>query len=280
MDIGSKELWGKLRSKEIDINNKERFLSIVTKGFLYKLNQDLVLRGIPVPHYILNTGDDIMYLEVKGQDHSIEPQQVSNENFIYSQIPRCIIQPAGINIPTDQLTSPYSYGTFEVEDADMIYAFRAEFRRMPLNMTYSLKYYFDSFTDAMDITQQIITNLAFINNYNITYLGQRIPCSYNIPEDYQTEFMLEFDGITTDSKTRTISLELVVQTNMPVIHTGSLIPADAYIKQHTMKLDPDYISGDDYDLVSIRMSPSSGKEYSMGLNVYPKGEMKKGRNEA
>ena len=80
-------LWSKLRTGEIDANNQSLFLSILIKGLIYNLNDKISVRGKYVPHYILNTGDDIMYLEVKGQDHSIEPLEVSNEDYIYTMVP-------------------------------------------------------------------------------------------------------------------------------------------------------------------------------------------------
>lgn len=231
MDTETKSLWIAIQKGEVDINNQQLFFSIVAKGFIYKLNQNLKLRGINIPHYILNTGDDIMYLEVKGQDHSVEPIEVSNEDFIYSQIPRCMIQPTGMDIQMDQLSNPYSYGKFEIEHGDMIHSFRAEFRRIPVTYGFSLKYYLDNFTDSLDVIQQIISNLSFVNLFKVIYLGQQINCSYQIPDSYQTEHMVEFDGITTDSKYRTISLELAVSTNIPVIHKETVIPSDMIIKK-------------------------------------------------
>lgn len=268
MDENTRELWEKLKSRVIDFNRQQLFFSIVAKGFIYKLNQNLVLRDRFIPHYILNTGDDIMYLEVKGQDHSIEPIEVSNEKFVYSQIPRCMVQPNGINIPTDQLTTPYAHGNFQIEYMDMVYNFRAEFRRMPITYNFTLKYYFDNFIDTLDVIQQIITNLAFINRFDVVYLGQKIECSYKVPEDYQGEFMVEFDGITTDSKNRTISVELQVDTNMPVIYSDTLLPADAYIKDTVLNsADPEWI---------IRHMPEITPEHERlgirhGISLHPKG---------
>lgn len=233
MDNTLNELWNKLKSGEIDINNQQLFFSIIAKGFIYKLNENLKLHGLSIPHYILNTGDDIMYLEAKGQDYSVEPINVSNENFVYSQIPRCIVQPTGINLQLDQLTNPYARGFFEVEYEDMVYNFRADFRRIPLTYGFSLKYYFDNFIDSLDVIQQIISNLSFVNLFKVTYLGRQINCSYNISENYQTEYMVEFDGITTDSKNRTISLDIDVATNFPTIYNETIIPADMFIKQPT-----------------------------------------------
>ena len=224
-------LWNDVRKGVFDINNQQLFFSIVAKGFIYKLNQNLKLRGINIPHYILNTGDDIMYLEVKGQNHAIEPLEVSNENFVYSQVPRCMVQPTGINVQPDQLSNPYSHGKFEVEYNDMIYGLRAEFRRIPVTYGFSLKYYLDNFIDSLDVIQQILANLSFVNLFKVIYLGQQINCSYQIPDAYQTEYMMEFDGITTDSKFRTISLELEVSTNFPVLHAETVMPADMFIKK-------------------------------------------------
>lgn len=264
MDDNIKELWTKVKSGEFDINNQQLFFSIVAKGFIYKLNQNLKLRDKFIPHFILNTGDDILYLEVKGQDHSIEPVDVSNENFVYSQIPRCMVQPAGINIPTDQLTNPYAHGSFQVDDHDMTYTFRAEFRRIPIVYTFHLKYYFDSFTDSLDVVQQIISNLAFINRFNVSYLGQKIECSYNIPDSDEIEYMMEFDGITTDQKTRTLSIDLEVQTNMPVVYRETAIPANMVAKTFILgeKIDKSKVPGPEPEPDKIYMKP--------GFRLYPK----------
>ena len=232
----STQIWKDVRSGVLDINNQDLFFELVAKALLYDLNKKLSLRGKGIPHYILNTGDDIMYLEVKGQDHSIErPAQngvmpeVSNENYIYSIVPRCMVKPNGLNVPTDQLTSPYSYGNFEMENDDMIYTFHAEFRRMPVTIEYSLKYYLDSYTDAMSVIQQILTKLAFINNFQFSYLGNNIKATYKIPEAAETEYQMEFEGGTTDNRNRTIALDIQVDTNLPVVYAGTVIPGDKFI---------------------------------------------------
>lgn len=271
MNEDTYNVWTKVRTREIDINNQQLFFSIILKGFIYKINQELSLRDIKVPHYILNTGDDIMYLEVKGQDHSIERPMVSgqtpvvsNEDFIYSQVPRCMIQPKGVNIPTDQLSNPYSHGSFELEYDDMIYTFRAEFRRLPITYGVSLKYYFDSFTDMIDVAQQIIANLSFINRYNVVYLGRKIECSYNIPDSFDGEYMAEFDGITTDSKYRTLALDFDIQTNMPMIYSNTVIPMDAIITKTVLV----NASNPKYD--------EHGLPIDTGITVYPKGGIESG----
>ena len=223
-------IWNKLRTGEIDANDQQLFLSILLKGLVFNLNRDIKVRGVGVPHYILNTGDDINYLEIKGQDHSIEPLEVSNEDYMYSIIPRCMVQPAGLNILTDQLTSPYTHGNFEFEYDDTLYNFTAEFRRLPIKLSVTLKYILDNYTDSLQAIQQILTKCAFIKTFTFIYLGQTIKASYKIPDDYNTEMQMEFDGLAQDLKTRNIEVSLEVETNLPIIYPRTLCPSDAYVK--------------------------------------------------
>lgn len=206
----------KIVKGEIDVNNQELFMSTLFKALLHNLNHQMLLRDKNIPHFILNTGDDIMWLENKGQDNSKEPYQVSNEDYIYNSVPRCIVNLGGIEVLEDQITSPYSRGEFEISDDDIIQAFSAEFRRMPLKFSVTLKYYLDSFTDVLSVTQYIITKLLFIRTFKFDYLGQIIEASYKVPTSFDNEKNITFDGGTTEQKLRTIELTLEVETNMPV----------------------------------------------------------------
>ena len=98
------KIISQIRKGEIDINNQSLFLPIIIKGALVKLNEQICIRGEKIPHYIIHTGDDTMYLNVKGQDASIEPLEISNEDYVYSSVPRCLVSVSGLNIETDQLT--------------------------------------------------------------------------------------------------------------------------------------------------------------------------------
>jgi hypothetical protein len=206
----------KIVKGEIDVNNQELFMSSLFKALIYNLNHQMLLRDKSIPHFILNTGDDIMYLENKGQDNSKEPYQVSNEDYIYNSIPRCMINLGGIEVLEDQITSPYSRGEFEISTDDILQSFSAEFRRMPLKFSVTLKYYLDSFTDVLSVTQYIITKLLFIRTFKFDYLGQIIEASYKVPTSFDNEKNITFDGGTTEQKLRTIELTLDVETNMPV----------------------------------------------------------------
>lgn len=234
----AQELALKIRSGEVDCNNQSLFFSILTKGLLAEMRNNLSVRGIKIPHFIPNTGDETMMLEVKGQDHSKEPLETVNEDHIYTAVPRCAVEPKGINLITDQLTNPYANGQFQMEYMEGIYTFTSEFRRIPLNVKYSLQYVVDSYTDSLELVQQIITKLAFVRTFNITYMGQVIRCSYNIPEDFDTEHMIEFDETTQDDRRRKISLEITVETNIPAYNERTVMPSDQYIHDFEIGVNP------------------------------------------
>lgn len=246
--MNQKDIRKKIVCGEIDINSLENFFSKLIKGLMSDLVDSIKVRGKSVPHLILNTGDDIMYLEVKGQDMSIEPNEVSNEKFVYNYIPRGVVTPGGIDILTDQLTSPYTRGQFQFEYDGTLYTFTAEFRRMPLKVNTTIKYYLDNFTDTLELTQYIITHLNFIKNYQIIYMGQTIPCSYRFPENLEGEYNAEFDGLSQDSKYRTVEVQLEIETNIPVFYPRTAIESDLTI------------SGEYFYIVEIREDKGFGPE--------------------
>lgn len=231
------ELTNKIRRGEIDINNQSLFFSILIKGVLQQLKKDLKIRDIEIPHFILNTGDDTMYLGVKGQNQAIEPLQVSNEDYVYTIKPRCIVEPKGVNLVPDQLTSPYSKGVFQLDYDDQITSFTAEFRRYPLTMSFDLNYYLDSYTDSLELMQQVITKLAFIRTFSFVYMGQNIKASYVIPETMDTEYNIQIEGTTSDVKDRKISLSLTVETYLPVYDIRTVIQNDHFIREGVYKVN-------------------------------------------
>lgn len=219
----------KIRKGIIDINNQELFFSNLIKGLMLKLNEDISIRGIPVPHIIVHTGSDALYLENKGYNNSIEPTQISNEDYIYNISPRCIVNPGGIDLLLDQLTHPYTQGQLQYDSGEQVYNLCGEFRRLPLKLSVELKYFTDSYRDLLELVQQTLTKLAFIRTYNITYMGQTIACSYKIPEAFSGEHITELDGTTQDDKSHTLSLSIEVETNLPVYESKTIVNLDNYI---------------------------------------------------
>ena len=218
-----------IRQGVLDINVQELFMSTLIKGLLLNLNNSINIRGKAIPHYILHTGDDRMWIAAKGYDASIEPLTISNENNIYSIIPKCIVNPAGIDLDASQLTSPYSLGSLQYSvntgEESGIYTFSGEFRRVPLKLTTELKYYTDSYTDMLELIQCIIANLAFVRTFDIVYMGQKIKCSYKIPESFGEEHTMEIDGALSDNREHSLNLSIEVETNMPIFNNRTIMPA-------------------------------------------------------
>ena len=230
----------KIHQGVLDVNIQELFMSILIKGLLYNLNNDIKIRNISVPHFILHTGDDRMWLETKGYNASIEPNTISNENSVYSIVPKCIVTPSSIDLDPNQLTSPYSIGSLQYEcndgENDGIYNMHGEFRRMPLKLNMELKYYTNSFTDMLELIQTIISNLSFIRTFDIMYMGQKIKCSYKIPESFNDEHTMELDGTTSDNREHVLSLSIEVESNMPVFNNKTIM-SHTYINYLTANIN-------------------------------------------
>ena len=248
MDI--KELIFKIRNGEVDVNNQQNMFATLIKGLIVKLNEDISIRGIPVPHMILHTGDDTLYLETKNKEYSAFSTETTNENYIYSIIPRCIISPGGVDFLADQLTSPCVLGELNMDYADSTYCLTGEFKRLPFKFSCELKYYLDSYTDALELIQQIATKLSFIRTFSIVYLGKVIKCSYKIPEAYSSEHMTEIDGMSSENRSKIISLSLEIESNLPVFSNQTIMDPSCYINPGRIYNnpsfdDPDY-NGSDY----------------------------------
>lgn len=228
----------------LDVNIQELFLSTLIKGLLFNLNKDIKVRGINIPHMILHTGDDRMWIEAKGYDASIEPLTISNENNVYSIIPRCIVNPANIDMEIGQLTSPYSIGSLQytVNDGDDagVYMLSGEFRRVPLKLSVELKYQTESYTDMLELIQYIITQLLFIRTFDIIYMGQKIKCSYKIPENFSEEHTMEIDGATSDGRLHSLNLSIEVETNIPVFNNKTIVPTTIITTTNKINIDPTY----------------------------------------
>ena len=212
-----------IRQGVIDINNQQNIFSILLKGLIVDLNNGISIRGIPVPHMILHTGDDTMYLENKNLNYSAESIEVTNENYVYNIIPRCILNPGGVNFMTDQLTSSHAIGQLQIEYKDDIHRLVGEFRRLPFNIGVELQYYLDTFTDKLELMQQVATKLAFIRTYKIVYLGQVITCSYKIPESMQGEWMMELDGSIDGNRSKKVNISLEIECNLPVFEPRTIM---------------------------------------------------------
>lgn len=216
----------KIKTGVLDVNVQELFFSKLIKGLIYNLNNDIKIRGEYVPHIIMHTGDDKMWMESKGYDNSIEPITISNENYVYQIVPRCNLTPSNIDLDPAQLSNPYTIGTLQYEDSEGIYTLYGEFRRMPIKMTIELKYTVESYTDMLELIQYIISNLSFIRTYDIMYLGQKIKCSYKIPDSFNDEHSMEIDGAIADDRDHKLNLSIEIESNIPVFNNKTIMSGD------------------------------------------------------
>jgi hypothetical protein len=215
-----------IRTGKIDINNQELFFSTLIKGLMSKLDDNIRIRGIEIPHIILHTGDSTMHQILSNEGNTGD---ISSMEEIYNIIPRCIIDVNNIDLSVDQLSSPYSMGLMQYECSDGVYSFMGEFRRYPIKLSCELKYYVDSYTDMLALFQQIITKLSFIQTYNIAYMGQTIVNSYKTPDSFDGEHLMEIDGTTTDSKYKTVTCTIEIESTLPVWDHKTLVYNDCRI---------------------------------------------------
>lgn len=222
----SKELRLKIINGEIDPNNTELFFGDMVKAAILFLNDNVKLRGKQVPHFIMNTGDEILYREL--MHYSYDVTNVTDEDFVYNEIPRCIINFNEMQTVPDQLTQPTIRACFDIVEDDNIYEFSAETRRMPITSTLSLKYYIDSFTDSLAVVQSLITKLSYIRTFSFIYMGNEVICSLRFPDGHTIEKpeSLSFDS---ENRYKTISFDLQLETNLPIFDTRTCVETSAII---------------------------------------------------
>lgn len=218
-----------IRDGVLDVNSQELFYPIILKGLLVNLRDCIKIRGKVVPHIITHMGDDRMWLDARGYDNSVEPLRISNENSIYNITPRCNVNPGGISLDVGQLTNPYSIGQCQIQTNDGVYTLNGEFRRIPVKMSIELKYQTDSYTDLMELVQHIVSNLAFVRTYDVMYMGQKIKCSYKIPDTFDGEHQMDLDGSIADGREHNMTLSVELETNMPVFSNKTMVLADKII---------------------------------------------------
>lgn len=232
--MSGKELVEKIRRGEVDCNNLQNFFTTMIRALMLDLNKLMKIRSIPVPHMIINTGDDTMWLLEKEYDYSKEPCEITNEQYIYNVIPRCTLSLGGVDTAPDQLSNPYVRGNFQYEIDNQLYTLNGECRRMPIKMQITLNYLLGSFNDALEMVQHVFTKLVFLRTFKFVYMGQTMIASYKLPESLQDEHQTELTGDTTDSKHHKIEVQLELESNIPVYAPKTVVEA-VYITHPIVK---------------------------------------------
>ena len=165
----------------------------------------------------------------------------------------------------DQLSSPYTQGTLQFEYDDMLYSLSGEFRRMPIKLSCEIKYYIDSYKDMLALIQQTVSKLAFIQTFNITYMGQLIKCSYKIPDSFGEEHTMDIDGSTTDSKLKTLTLSLEVESVFPVWNERTIVSSDLRISKVSFGGNEFHLQQGSTGSAGLGQTGGSGG----GIKIYP-----------
>lgn len=201
-------------------NRDDRFFSILVKGALTWLTNNIVLYGKPIRHFVFNTGSSYMFVETNGYEYNIN--EVTNDE-LYHERPRCVVTLGNITINTEELTQPYVRGTYERFNKDHIEGFNAEIRRLPLTMELQLQYVLSTFNEEVILAEELIDKLVFQKYFSIVYLGQTVQCSIEFPNTVPIEIN-KIDMSTPDTGNRIINLSVNIETSYPVIDEDTEIP--------------------------------------------------------
>lgn len=215
-------------------NRDERFFAIVVKGLISYLNRNIVLYNKSINHFIFNTGSSYLYMEKNGYEYNLN--ETTGEDTMYMQLPRCVIQLNDVNIPTEELTSPYSKGVYERRTGNMLAGYNAEIRRLPIELSLDLRYYLSNFNETIILLQELIDKLIFQQYYNITYLGQVIQCSIEFPGNTNPEIN-KIDMTSPEPNQRNITLNIKICTNYPLINERTETATDKVIGTYGIELN-------------------------------------------
>lgn len=219
--------WDKEKTDNL-YERDERFFALIMKGVLAFLNKNIILNGKSIQHFVFNTGSSYMYLENDGYEFSM--CETSGEDQMYMKMPRCVCNFGDISVPQEELTSQYVRGIYERVSSltGKMKSYSAELRRLPLEISLSLQYILSTTNESLILMQELIDKIIFQRYFNIVYLGQRIKCSIEFPQNMKFEFN-KIDMASPETKQKTISLELKICTNYPIINLETELDGNSVI---------------------------------------------------
>lgn len=198
-------------------NKDERFFSILVKGAIAWLNKNIVLYDKSIKHFILSTGSSYMYVENNGYEFSFT--ETTGEDYVYMEMPRCVIELADISFDTGSLTNYFARGEYERYDDETkeISGYNAEIYRIPIEMSLHLRYVLSNFNEAIILTQELIDKLIYQKFFSIVYLGQIIRCGIEFPNSVNPQ-LNKIDMSSTEANQKVIELDIKITSNYPAIN--------------------------------------------------------------
>ena len=198
-------------------NKDERFFSILVKGLIAWFNKNIVLYNKPIKHFIFSTGSSYMYVEANGYEFILS--ETSGGDWIYMEMPRCIIEISDISFNTESLTNCFSRGEYERYDdeTNSISGYNAEIMRVPIEMNLQFKYVLSNFNEAIVLLQEIIDKFIYQKFFTIIYLGQKIRCGIEFPTSEQLE-LNKIDMSSNETNQKVLQFDIKLTTNYPAIN--------------------------------------------------------------
>ena len=198
-------------------NKDERFFSILIKGLIAWFNKNVVLYNKPIKHFIFSTGSSYMYVEANGYEFILS--ETSGGDWIYMEMPRCIIEISDISFNTEGLTNCFSRGEYERYDdeTNSISGYNAEIMRVPIEMNLQFKYVLSNFNETIVLLQEIIDKFIYQKFFTIIYLGQKIRCGIEFPTSEQLE-LNKIDMSSNETNQKILQFDIKLTSNYPAIN--------------------------------------------------------------
>lgn len=227
----------------------ERFFSILIKGVLSFFNSNILLYNKEVKHFIYNTGSGYLYIEKNGYEYVLT--ETSNEDYIYMELPRCIVEIGDITFTESELTNPFVSGVYERNSSidNTIRAYTAEVRRLPIEISLNLKYILGNFNESIILVEELINNLIYQKYFSITYLGNEIKCSIEYPSSNKIQFN-KIDMTSKDQSIKTIEFDCKLNSSYPIINTKTEIEANKIIKSFNTNTSLGYTDDNNNQTIS------------------------------
>lgn len=198
-------------------NKDERFFSILVKGLIAWFNKNIVLYNKPIKHFIFSTGSSYMYVEANGYEFILS--ETSGGDWIYMEMPRCIIEISDISFNTEGLTNCFSRGEYERYDdeTNSISGYNAEIMRVPIEMNLQFKYVLSNFNESIVLLQEIIDKFIYQKFFTIIYLGQNIRCGIEFPTSENLN-LNKIDMSSNETNQKVLQFDIKLTSNYPAIN--------------------------------------------------------------
>lgn len=221
-------------------NKDERFFSILVKGLIAWFNKNVVLYNKPIKHFIFSTGSSYMYVEANGYEFILS--ETSGTDWIYMEMPRCIIEISDISFNTESLTNCFSRGEYERYDdeTNSISGYNAEIMRVPIEMNLQFKYVLSNFNETIVLLQEIIDKFIYQKFFTIIYLGQKIRCGIEFPTSEHLE-LNKIDMSSNETNQKILQFDIKLTSNYPAINERTEV-SNANVIDST-KFDVDLLEG-------------------------------------